>query len=123
MRISSDLGRIITELKDQLGSYGRLSIKVGISKAYLVEMSAGKVPGAEYLERVADAYPSRATELFAAAEYTLPDRFRESPAPEERILLKAFRGAKDAATKERILEAIKDIVEAEQRGEEIADSD
>jgi hypothetical protein len=125
MRISPDFGQIIRELKDELGSFGKLSIKVNISKAYLVEMAAGKVPGPEYVERVADRYPHLAPRIFASAGYTLPDRFRDDTTddPALKNVMVKFRGLRLESSRRRVEQIIQEILDEESRADRDAEAD
>ena len=125
MRISPEFGHIISRLKEELGSFGKLSIKVNISKAYLVEMAAGKVPGPEYVERVAERYPDLAPQLFATAGHTLPDRFREDLAddPALKDVVVKFRGLQLESSRKRVEQVIQEILDEESRADRNSERD
>lgn len=84
MRVSKDFGRLILEIKGE-DSFGQAAIKTQISKAYLVEMAAGKVPRPETIRRFVDGYDlpaEKARRLYDLAGYAVPaewqpDRVRE----------------------------------------------
>ncbi len=74
MKISEDLKNLFLQIKGK-DSYGMASIKTGISKAYIVEIGSGKVPSADYIQRIADGYKLDADstrQLFITAGYSPP---------------------------------------------------
>ena len=81
MRVSKDFGLLIVEIKGE-DSFGQAAIKTQISKAYLVEIAAGKVPRPETIKRFADGYQvpaGNARRLYDLAGYAIPAEWQPGP--------------------------------------------
>jgi hypothetical protein len=79
MIVSKELGKLISEIKGE-DSFGQAAIKTQVSKAYLIEIAAGKVPRPEILEQFLIGYkvkPCKAKEIYEAAGYYLPTHWVE----------------------------------------------
>ncbi|MEN6371544.1 MAG: hypothetical protein ABFD64_05965 [Armatimonadota bacterium] len=70
-RVSEDFGHIVKEIMGE-DSYGKATIKTGISQAYLHAMKGGKVPSREIVEKFAKGYKTSAEPLMIAAGYIEP---------------------------------------------------
>lgn len=78
MRVSKQLGELIVRIKGE-DSFGQMSMKTRLSKAYLVEIAAGKVPSLQVLQQILSAYHAGAEmirRVYEATGYPLPDSFR-----------------------------------------------
>jgi hypothetical protein len=99
MRVSPEFGKLINELFGE-DSFGTAQIRTEVSKAYLVELSKGKVPTAEAIGRLLSGYSDRVTGDFArrmyqVAGYAIPEEWREQAATPSAAVELALRGRKD----------------------------
>jgi hypothetical protein len=70
-RVSEEFGRLVKKVMGE-DSYGKATIKTGISQAYLYAMKGGKVPSREIVEKFAKGYKTAVEPLMIAAGYTQP---------------------------------------------------
>lgn len=76
-RISPEFGRLVSDIIGA-DSFGQVSIRTGISQAYLLQMKRGKVPSEQIIEKFAAGYADRGADLRAlrlAAGYEPPVPF------------------------------------------------
>lgn len=93
-RVSKEFGDLVRETM-QGDTYGKATIKTGISQAYLLAMSRGKVPSRAIIERFAAGYNTEAQPLLVAAGY------EEASDPVEACIVK-LRGVLSRADLEAV---------------------
>ena len=87
MRVSEAFGELILQLKGA-DTFGKASLKTEISKAYLVEMVAGKVPSLQIVEKFLATYAvpaEKAREVYDAAGYAGPAQYLEDITKADRV--------------------------------------
>ena len=87
MKVSERFGQLILEVKGT-DTFGQASLKAEVSKAYLVEIAAGKIPSLQIVERVLAAYsvpPEKAREVYEAAGYAPPAQYLEDVSRADRV--------------------------------------
>lgn len=117
MKVSKQFGELITEVKGE-DSFGKAALKTGVSKAYLVDWAAGKVPRPEYLEMFLQGYKvssEKAQELYKAADYPVPAHWLPNElSPKERFIIHAYRSASTPAERKKLEDIAREICEEEE---------